>query len=60
MYLLFIAFAVFGSPLQASQIDVPEARIIFPLADLNQHGDSLLAYQSKITVSGTVPHTEHK
>ena len=49
--LILIALLGFSLPTQANEIKKPEAKIIFPMADLNQHGDSLLAYQSKITVT---------
>ena len=47
--LILVVFSV--SQLKANQIDIPDPKIIFPMADLNQYGDSVLAYQSKITVN---------
>ena len=49
--LILIALLGLSLPTQANEIKKPEAKIIFSMADLNQHGDSLLAYQSKITVT---------
>lgn len=51
LFMLITLILVMLSPTVAREIEIPDPKIIFPMADLNQHGDSVLAYQTKITVN---------